>query len=662
MGHLRSFGLNNFRVFNTETDFELRPITILTGSNSSGKSSFIKGLQVMKLAFSAKKPFLDSLKEINLNEVKHLGGFDLLKNRNNDSPVISFKLPFVLKGVFNQLVLKLNYISDRSALKNAFLESLVVTDKQEKIVLYNTSFVDYDSWNQKINFSELYQFLRDYAEISQEYDILEKSLYKDMGPNAERVKSENYDQVLKQLEVLSPIRAFYLEHEADPHLEGSFYEPIDDYEKSVHRRSFNSNNFLFPFVFLYKSEYTEEYVNNNLSEDEIITLTDLRKRIGEMTAEELKAFYKELVEAEKKILQLMECNLYTDGEQRKEFFIADDLIDFKKNKSYFYELAGKDLQDKAEFHPNDSYIIDILKDSHDFFMKNNINRKFLMLSTKNLEIFEKNFNLFFHDFCKKGFEEAINTTRRRFQFMEFITSNRHQSGRIFQNDSSSYLNKVLSEFYRTKSDNHDHSIHFLNHYVKEFKIAEKVIIVPNDDSLTSSIFFIKNKQKINIADLGYGVSQLLPILIRIAININVMDVRYGLPEFIAGYWHEPVCEASIIVIEEPETNLHPALQSKLADLFVECYQKYNIQFIIETHSEYFIRKLQYKIAKQEFNHKDANIYYFNDPESEAYKSEVVYKIDIEKNGVLSRPFGAGFFDESNNLNMSLYLLTKDSLN
>jgi predicted ATPase len=54
-------------------------------------------------------------------------------------------------------------------------------------------------------------------------------------------------------------------------------------------------------------------------------------------------------------------------------------------------------------------------------------------------------------------------------------------------------------------------------------------------------------------------------------------------------------DSEVLLIEEPESNLHPALQSKLAVFFVELANKYNKQIIIETHSEYIIRKIQYVV-------------------------------------------------------------------
>ena len=110
-----------------------------------------------------------------------------------------------------------------------------------------------------------------------------------------------------------------------------------------------------------------------------------------------------------------------------------------------------------------------------------------------------------------------------------------------------------------------------------------------------------------------------------------------------------------VSIEEPENHLHPAFQSKLADMLLDAYQNYNISFIVETHSEYLIRKLQTLVAKKQVSSKDISLYYLYDPDESKRPNHVpqLKKIEIQEDGCLSEPFGSGFFDEADNLSMEL---------
>ena len=114
----------------------------------------------------------------------------------------------------------------------------------------------------------------------------------------------------------------------------------------------------------------------------------------------------------------------------------------------------------------------------------------------------------------------------------------------------------------------------------------------------------------------------------------------------------------VFFIEEPETNLHPDLQAKLADIIVEA-QASMTQFIIETHSEYFIRKLQYLVATKKLEEDRILINYFN-PASLRDKEGIVKEIRIQKDGSLSQDFGPGFFDEA--LNWKFELMKLKNLN
>ena len=84
-------------------------------------------------------------------------------------------------------------------------------------------------------------------------------------------------------------------------------------------------------------------------------------------------------------------------------------------------------------------------------------------------------------------------------------------------------------------------------------------------------------------------------------------------------------------------------------------EKFRVKFIVETHSEYFIRKLQYLVAKKKvINDKDVNLYYFTLLRENNIRHIDFYKIPMDENGVLLKEFGKGFFDEADNLAIELF--------
>jgi predicted ATPase len=93
--------------------------------------------------------------------------------------------------------------------------------------------------------------------------------------------------------------------------------------------------------------------------------------------------------------------------------------------------------------------------------------------------------------------------------------------------------------------------------------------------------------EVSLTDVGFGVSQVLPVLV----------LCYYVPE------------GSTILLEQPELHLHPSVQSGLADIFIDAYQKRGVQIILESHSEHLLRRLQRRIAEEEILPTDVNLYF-----------------------------------------------------
>jgi predicted ATPase len=88
-------------------------------------------------------------------------------------------------------------------------------------------------------------------------------------------------------------------------------------------------------------------------------------------------------------------------------------------------------------------------------------------------------------------------------------------------------------------------------------------------------------------------------------------------------------------------------------MFLEAYTNYGINFIIETHSEYLVRKLQTMVARKQI---DKNLISLTYVESDNTSNKKARRILIKDDGCLTEPFGEGFYDEADNLAMSLLMI------
>jgi predicted ATPase len=180
-------------------------------------------------------------------------------------------------------------------------------------------------------------------------------------------------------------------------------------------------------------------------------------------------------------------------------------------------------------------------------------------------------------------------------------------------------------------------------FLKKWLVDEFKIITKIEDLKFNLIegygITIQLGDDLSLYQVGYGVTKLLPIILQLALK-----------------------DKAIFIIEEPEANLHPALQSKLADMFMDAIKEFEIQIIVETHSEYLIRKLQFLTAKKEINPADTQIHYFYAPDDVPEGENQIYPINIQEDGSLSKNFGKGFFDEADNIALELFLLKNQQNN
>lgn len=114
----------------------------------------------------------------------------------------------------------------------------------------------------------------------------------------------------------------------------------------------------------------------------------------------------------------------------------------------------------------------------------------------------------------------------------------------------------------------------------------------------------------NIVDVGYGVSQILPIL------VNSLD-----PPIPRG----PLMEKPFFLLQQPEVHLHPRAQAELSSLLARS-SKLRLAFIVETHSDYMIDRARIEIRKGNIRPEDVSLIYL-EPKGRVVK---VHNISFDK--------------------------------
>lgn len=172
----------------------------------------------------------------------------------------------------------------------------------------------------------------------------------------------------------------------------------------------------------------------------------------------------------------------------------------------------------------------------------------------------------------------------------------------------------------------------------------KVIAKKDGGHVSLMIQHEGERQATNIADMGFGFSQVLPIAVQLW-SASTERVR-SFPMGVAS-------ERRLIVIEQPELHLHPEYQARLADIFAaasaaahpntESSGLGGVNIVAETHSPNVINRLGELVAAGVVAREHVQVLLFE--QDEATRQTKVRKSSFNKDGVLEDwPFG--FFEPS----------------
>ena len=113
-----------------------------------------------------------------------------------------------------------------------------------------------------------------------------------------------------------------------------------------------------------------------------------------------------------------------------------------------------------------------------------------------------------------------------------------------------------------------------------------------------------------LADVGFGVSQILPVLVLC--------------------FYVPM--ESTVILDHPDIHLHPSAQAGLADVFIDAWKKHRIQILFESHSEHLLRRLQRRIAEEKIERDDVGLFFCS---TNGEGSSTVDRLELDQSGNIS---------------------------
>lgn len=703
------FNIKNFRVFDENgVSFEINPITILTGSNSSGKSSVVKAILLLNSFLAQIRTAIENGDPVELDKYKLdftkypnnlLGRFDKVVNENSETKKITFEYTMHSLMISKDVTVQLVFTDDENdELNNAYLESVSLSfDGKE---FYSSKKGDYTYCNINAIKDSGFDFLlaeyvvKNYCNLESNYEFEGKISEEEYKTECKKTIEflRGYDKYRRD-DIFRYIRIAKRD-KSMVHLSNCSAQAVAE---AKDKNTFFVIPLLEQLSAINKTEI-RDYIDSHFLKSDDEALKNVSHRIlDSFIASDFENFEDYFLDAENRYFEHFRCGKHSPF--RTSFLTSVHLASAKEmgfepeyismaphNFGIAYSIFNEDNEpsEAEKLAEKQKRIEDWEKTPIDFaiiyeavMMWNRISSKDSTIHYTYIEpsTFDP-FGFYYHH-TYKVFTSFVDELLKEIVCpdwcanMSYVSSSRANVSRLYTLDNSSDFSILLQNYFEKKrlfeqSYKERSSIsrlkrkyranEFMNRWIRKFEIGEAIRFRADREGLGVSIRLYKTHKSKGrlLADEGYGITQLVSILLQIETailsakgeKVNNFFRMENLDKYDTDKFHY---EVNTIAIEEPEIHLHPKYQSLLTDMFLEAYEKYNIHFIIETHSEYLIRKAQVFVARRNYENEETmnkenpfKVYYVP-------RGEKPYEMTFGADGRFKNEFGKGFFDEATNL-------------
>lgn len=266
-------------------------------------------------------------------------------------------------------------------------------------------------------------------------------------------------------------------------------------------------------------------------------------------------------------------------------------------------------------------------------------------SIQNWTIDTKEFDSIYNYFLLLKFNSIIDVINKElasfYHKCDYIAPMRAEAGRYYriqglQVQSVDPTGHNLLEFIASLTPKEKNSY---DEFIKD--ILGVTVDVPMESGMKS--LRIKNSNgHFNIADVGYGYSQVLPVITKLWHTAYMTSNQKD--SFFRYKFRESV--KTTILMEQPELHLHPAMQAKIADTLIKTIDETREAdqcaiLVVETHSQALINRIGRRIREGKLGVDDVNILLFQKDDN--MQNSIIKQISYTNEGQL-RDWPYGFFD------------------
>jgi hypothetical protein len=181
------------------------------------------------------------------------------------------------------------------------------------------------------------------------------------------------------------------------------------------------------------------------------------------------------------------------------------------------------------------------------------------------------------------------------------------SGNVFAGRFESYFSSIIEKF----QDNDPSKIIKLQESLRKLGLADRVQAERiNEAHIRIRVGRVLGQNNpadmVDITDVGFGVSQALPVIVALLVA-------------------QP---GQLVYIEQPEIHLHPRAQVALAEIFAEAASR-GVRVVVETHSELFLMGIQALVAEDKLDAKAVKLHWFT---RQADGSSKVTSAELDETG------------------------------